>query len=273
MKAKTLAQEQSLVMVGATIDLPVLHNPDEFAEVMRENMEGMGEQRFDKIQMPSGGGLAFTVVDENGEETPMEKLRGVILHKQPFKAWYAKSFDEKSEDDLGIPDCFSEDNQTGSGCPKAGIPAGQECATCPKGQWGSDRRGGKGKDCTDKIRLHVLLEGESLPKYIDLPPTSMGNFKDYMKRLTTKGNVFYGVVTTIGLESAKSGGGIKYSKVKFAKAAQLTPNEKDAIKGLIRALTPYMAKVSRESITYDTEAQGDDGFIDQIAAQDAQPWA
>jgi hypothetical protein len=234
-----------------TFNLPALTQPQEAMIVIHENLDGMGGQKFDKINMPSGGGISFTIVDEDGQEEPVKEIKGVILYKKPFKAWYLKSFDEKTDDDTGVPDCWSENGIHGSGCEEAGIPEGQLCKNCPKNQWGSDRRGGKGKDCADKIRVYILQEENVFPKYVDLPPTSIGNFKDYLRRLSNKLNPFYGVVTTIGLESDKSGGGIKFSKTTFAKAANLSKGERAAIKQYIQTLLPQMERISRESIAPD----------------------
>ncbi len=243
--------QTSVQIMEPTINLPMLSDPEEAKLTIQENLDGLGDMKFDKINMPSGGGISFTIVDEDGKKIPLTELTGVLLHKKPFKAWYIKSYDEKDEDDIGIPDCFSEDNIHGSGCKEAGIPEGQLCKTCPKNQWGSDRRGGKGKDCAEKIRIHILMEGNAFPKFIDLPPTSTGNFKDYVKRLANKLNPFYGVVTTTGLESDKSDKGIEYSKTTFAKAANLSKEEKVAIKQYIGTIESIMERISPESIASD----------------------
>lgn len=249
-----------LAVTEPTINLPVLISPDEAAEVIAMNMEGMGDFKFEKIKMPSGGGIAFTVIDEEGEEQPVKELRGVILDKYPFKAWYAKGFDEKGPDDDNFPDCFSNDNIHGSGCPEYGIPPEQLCERCRYGQWGSSRKGGRGKDCSDKIRVHILMEGEAFPKCIDAPPTSLSNFKDYVKRLSNKMKPFYGVVTSLKLEKAKSDGGIDYSKVVFAKVADLTKEERRAVKGYMQTLLPSMRQITRESIAEDVV--DDDGTVE-----------
>ena len=234
-----------------TFNLPALTHPQEAMEVIHENLDGMGEMKFDKINMPSGGGIAFTIVDEDGKEEPVKEIKGVLLYKKPFKAWYIKAFEEKTDEDTGAPDCFSSDMVHGSGCEAAGIPEGQLCKTCPKNQWGSDRKGGKGKDCADKIRIYILPEENVFPKFMDLPPTSIGGFKDYVKRLANKLNPFYGVVTVVGLDTDKSGGGIKFSKATFAKAVNLSREERGSIKGYINTLTPLMERISRESIAPD----------------------
>lgn len=250
-QAATNSATQALATYTPTINLPVLADQQTALEVISENLDGMGDFKFDKIDMPGSGGITFTVIDEEGVERPVQEIKGIVLDKFPFKRWYAKSFEDKDADDIGIPDCFSADNVHGSGFSVEGkviIPAGQLCADCDRGQWGSDRKGGRGKDCADKIRFHILQEGNVFPVYIDTPPTSLANFKDYVKRLANKLLPFYGVVTVVGLERDKSGGGISYSKLTFKKAADLTGGERAAIKAYIAQLLPSMRSITRESI-------------------------
>src|SRR5690554_4262955 len=140
-------KETALAEVKPTINLPALVEPEAVGEIMAQNLSGMEEEmRFTKLTVPGGGGLSFTVVDENGKKIPVDKIEGVIIGASPYKAWYATSFDEKKEGDSKAPDCFSSDNRTGSGCDEHNIPAGQICANCPNYEWGS-KRGGKGRDC------------------------------------------------------------------------------------------------------------------------------
>jgi hypothetical protein len=275
--ALAVQEEQSLAIQDVTFDLPALVNPEEVREIIAENLEGLGQMKFDKIGLPSGGGISFTLIDESGEENPVKEINGVILDKSPFKAWYIRSFDEKTEEDIGVPDCFSSDGIRGSGCVEANIPEGQLCEKCPKGQWASDRKGGPGKDCTDKIRIHILMEGDVFPKIIDLPPSSIKNFNKYVVRLTNKLKSLYSVVTTLKLEKDKSGSGIPYSRVTFAKATDLSKEEQKAIKQYIKTLKPAMSQLSRESIAedmvIDTDATEIEIDADEIFAPIENPWA
>ena len=231
-----------------TFNLPILSDPQGSLEVIQENMEDLDrEYKFEKITVPGSGGIAFTVIDENGNAVPMTKITGIILDKFSFSAWYIKSFDEKTDEDTGIPDCLSTDLVHGSGCPDVGIPENQLCASCPKGQWGSQRKGGRGKDCSNKIRVHILRENRMFPFFIDLPPSSIGKFGDHVQRLADNGFSYYAAVTTMGIETATNDAGTKYSKATFNKSASLTKEEKAAIKGFIRQLMPSMRKVTEES--------------------------
>ena len=234
--------------VAPTIDLPILTQKDEALSVIQENLTGLGKLKFDKIRMPAGGGLTFEVADENGEVVPVQEIRGIIIDHFPFKAWWAKSFEEKTKDDDKRPDCFSADCITGKGCPAKGIPENQKCKDCPKGAWGSDRRGRGGKDCSDKIRVHILREGEVFPVFIDLPASSHANLKDYIKRLTNRLKHYYGVVTSIKLEKDKTPDEIVYSKVTFSRAADLSPTEKVAMKQYIDSMMDTIRQIDTETI-------------------------
>lgn len=255
----------AVAATAPTIDLPILTQKDEALSVIQENLTGLGKLKFDKIRVPSGGGLTFEVADENGEVVPVQEIRGIIIDHFPFKAWWAKSFEEKTEDDDKRPDCFSADGITGKGCPAKGIPENQKCKDCPKGAWGSDRRGRGGKDCSDKIRVHILREGEVFPVFIDLPASSHINLKEYIKRLTNRLKHYYGVVTSIKLEKDKTSDGIVYSKVTFSRAADLTPAEKVAMKQYIDSMMDTIRQIDAETIAAEPgEAYGDTRDLNSI---------
>lgn len=241
-------EPSAVASVPATVNLPILTQKEEALEVIQENLAGFGKMRFDKIRMPAGGGLTFEVADETGAVVPVQEIRGVIIDHFSFRAWWEKSFEDKTDDDDKRPDCYSADGVTGTGCPDKGIPEGQQCASCKYGAWGSDRRGGRGKDCSDKIRVHILREGEVFPVFIDLPATSHANLKDYIKRLTNRLKHYYAVVTSVKLEKDKSAGGISYSKATFAKAADLSPAERQAIKQYVGTIRDSMRRVDAETI-------------------------
>ena len=81
------AQQEQALVPAPTIDLPLLVQKEEALSVIQENLNGLGEIRFDKIRMPAGGGLTFEVADESGNLVPVQEIRGVIIGHFPFKAW------------------------------------------------------------------------------------------------------------------------------------------------------------------------------------------
>jgi hypothetical protein len=260
------------------IELPLLVDPNEVILAARENTVEGERFPFDRIKMPSGGGITFELQDENGEATPCPALKAIVIGFKPFKSWYEKTYDQRDPDEeMPLPDCFSADTITGSGCncESYQIPAGQACASCPLNQWGSSRRGGKGKECHDRMRVWFLLEGYAVPMYIDLPKTSLTNFKDYRKRLTKKAKVIYGVVTVIKLEKAKSETKIDYSKATFNSAGDLAPSERAAVRQYMDAISNSL-RIERDTITEiqspEHEEEGGEDFnrvVDKITNDQA----
>jgi hypothetical protein len=239
--ALAVAQELSF-------NLPALSDPQEAIEVMADNLAELGGNlRFDKVKIPSGGGLSFEVIDENGEAKAVTEIIGVVLDHYPINAfWEGKYTGENNP-----PDCSSMDAITGFTKEDTTFAYPIKCKDCPKNQWGSDPEGGKGKACKNMIRIYIVEEDNAFPVLLALPPTSTGNWKDYMKRLAGKMKSVYGVVTKVKLEKDKSEGGISYSKAAFSKAEDLSREEKRAIKAYAEQLRSAMRTVAIDSTEYN----------------------
>ena len=217
--------EAAIQVVQPTINLPIITNHDDLLEAIKSNIADGEKLRFDRISVPAAGGLSFTVINENNQETAITSFRGVILGFQNYCIWYQKNYSDREEGEEPVF-CFSADRVTGSGCPEGNIPTGQKCVECKKKQWGSDRNGGEGTDCHDRCAIWIAKENEAMPVLIDLPRTSLTNFRDYRQFLIKKiGQPIYGVITEISLESVQ-GKKSKYSAVKFTRGTTLTQGEK-----------------------------------------------
>jgi len=249
-QALTTTQQGGALAVAQELsfNLPALSDPQEAMEVMADNLAELGGNlKFDKVKIPSGGGLSFEIIDENGEEKAVTEVEGVVLDHFPVNVFWEHKFSGESNP----PDCSSMDAVIGT-IMVDGKPVGtRQCATCPNNQWGSDPSGGRGKSCKNLIRVYLLQEGCSFPVLVSLPPTSTGNWRDYMKRLAGRMKSVYGVVTRIRLEKDKNDGGIVYSKAVFAKSAELTKEEKQAIKSYAEMLKPYMRSVAVDESDYN----------------------
>ena len=102
------------------------------------------------------------------------------------------------------------------------------------------------------LRIYLLQEGCAFPVLLTLPPTSTGNWRDYMKRLAGRMKSVYGTITKVKLEKDKSEGGITYSKAVFTRAGELTKEERNAIKAYAKQLRSSMRTVAIDSTEYDT---------------------
>lgn len=248
------------VITNPTINLPALSNPKEVLEILEENMQGVTPQ-FDRVKIPSGGGLAFEVPGDDPENPDtVKELEGVILDHYPVNAYWSRRFTGENNP----PDCSSLDGKIGTAPEDSPVPwAGgmQDCSTCPFNQWrtATDESGNKtnGKACKNMHRVYLLREGEIFPVLLTLPPTSVPHITSYMARLSGKLQRYYGVVTKVKLKKATNKGGIVYSEAIFGKSKELSPEEVQAMKVLSAQLRSAMRNVTIDVTDYGaTEPAG-----------------
>ena len=126
----------------------------DMSEIIAEEMDGLGTIPFDNVKIPSGGSRAFEIPTEDPENPATEKeIVGVILFHHPINGYWANKYDGQNNN----PDCSSYDGKQGiepaTGCVN-------DCASCPRNQFGSGE-GGTGKACAKALTLtHV---GSALP--------------------------------------------------------------------------------------------------------------
>ena len=238
-----------------TFAIAAIEQPD-LKEIVTENLAGMGRIQFERVKMPSGGGLSFEVADENGEPAAASEITGVIVDRYPVNAYWPDKFAGAKNP----PACVAMDGHNGAGEP------GGLCSKCPHNQWGSDDEG-RGKACKNLHRIYVLPSGDVLPLLIALPPTSISNFNAYMMRLTSKAKKpYWAVVTKIKLEKASNAAGISYSRAVFSKTEDVPAEQLTALKAYIEDLKPLMRAVEIVADDYAVEAEADS------ATADAEPF-
>lgn len=223
--------ENTALAVLEEYRLPAVNG--EMAVAMEEEMDGLSV-RFDRVKIPSGGGVAFEVPGDDPESPDIVKeLCGIIVDHYPINAWWEKEYDGSKNP----PDCSSLDGRVG--IDKA---TGEKimCASCPKNQWGSNRRGGNGKDCKNMRRIYLMQEDSPFPLLLALPPTSLQNFSDYIsKRVVGKGRRSYGVVTKITLKKDTNTDGIVYSKAVPVVGAILNNALRDKMAEYAASIKPF----------------------------------
>lgn len=249
-----MANKKNEVTVTAEkFDLQTLTG--DFAEAIAEEMNGLGSIPFDRIKIPSGGGLAFEVPGEDEDSPDMVKeLVGVILHHHPINAHWEEKFQGGNE----APDCSSIDGKIGIVRETGEI---KKCADCPCNKFASD---GSGKACKNIHRVYFLREGNPVPLIISLPPTSLKFMRDYIgKRILLKGLRSYDAITKITLKKEKSSGGIDYSRAVFTFVNKLTDEQREATKAMAESLKND-SSIAVDDSDYNTAPEaGDagDGFI------------
>lgn len=193
------------------------------AESLGEEMQGLNIT-FDRIKVPSGGGLAYEVPGDNPEEPELEKeFEAVILYHHPMLSYYKEKYNGANE----APNCSSIDGITGVDRDTGEM---KSCKDCPFNEFGSGENGGKA--CKVKRRIFLLRKGEALPVVFALPTTSVGDFSKYIMRIVSKGRKSNQVVTKFSLKKVQNSGGITYSKVVVSQVRELNDIEQKSIDSL-----------------------------------------
>ena len=198
--------------------------------MMAEELDGL-DAGFERIKVPSGGGIMFEVPGEDGDPEAVKEFSAVILHHHPLHAYYATKYTGGNQP----PDCCSFDGVTGEGEP------GGPCRKCPLNQFGSGENGAKA--CKNRRRIYVLREGEIFPLLLSLPTGSLQEFTRYIKRLLSKGRKSNAVVTRFTLRKATNAGGVVYSQAQFAVDCPLSPEEHVLIEKLSEQVKAYARRV------------------------------
>lgn len=235
-----MAKSTALAVIEK-INLPALNK--ERLEAVQEEMEGM-DPSFDRIRIPSGGGIAFEVPGEDPENPDSEKeVYGVILDHHAICAWWATEYSGENNP----PDCASIDGIVGvsreTGEKKA-------CASCPKNQYGSAAEG-NGKACKNMRRIYFAKPDYMFPMLLVLPPTSLKNFANYIKRsIVGKGRRSCEVLTRFSLAKDRNAGGIVYSKAVFAPAGMLPENIQEQVKAYAQEIKAFTRTIEVSTEDY-----------------------
>jgi hypothetical protein len=267
----TAAPESTALTIAGSFSLQPM--TDDLAEIIADEMDGLGTIPFDIVKIPSAGGLAFEVpgVDE-AHPTITQELIGIILDHHPANSWWMSEFTGGNEQ----PDCSSIDGKNGLMTSTGEV---RYCEDCPMNEFGSGKDGSKA--CKNLHRVYLLRSGEPLPIILQIPPTSLKALKNYLgKRVVIQGKRSWQVLTKITLAKATSNGGITYSQAVFTKAGDLTPEEcaqvapiAAAIKSMARQAEPIDEPSAAQSVEFtelsDEASNIPDAFKDASASDPA----
>lgn len=194
-----------------------------------------------QVKVLPGGVGQFEFVDT--EETTRE-FSGVILNAHGRNALYDRLFGSDADEDEQGPACIARDGHIGT--PRRGFVHAAlgraaegneriECATCPYNQWGSKRlmplRPGdersKGKAVSNYVRLYIMVHDRAVPIMLQVPPTSIPAYDEYMRSLTGRGIPVQAVVTKFAQERKEKNNN-RWSVVTFSEAAMCEQEQFDA---------------------------------------------
>lgn len=95
-------------------------------------------------------------------------------------------------------------------------PINADCKSCPNDQWGTALNGGNGKACKNSVVLAFVspLSGiGDTPFLIDLPPTSIKPWKQYLQKLFKSDDHFLSVITEIAFDASSEYKRFKFNKI------------------------------------------------------------
>ena len=194
-----------------------------------------------RFKVPSGTSGAFWQLP-SGE--PAKTLHAVILHASRSRTYWIKTIEDGGGD--SPPDCSSNDaihgdglygfmtNEQGEFIVSNANPTG-ECKTCPMAAFGSGK--GEAQACREGVRMLLLLSNDPLPTVLNIPPASLGSFRNYRLHVLQPLSIQpYTTTTLISLLPTKSkSGGVAYYEVHFDLGEALTAPMQaavDEIRGL-----------------------------------------
>jgi len=224
---------------------------------LRENIgkAQLTEFDLDRVKMPAGGGRAWEVPTLDGV-VPQPAIEGVIVHWKDTRAYWQEQFTGGN----APPDCSSRDAEHAQGDP--GVPVAKDdagfwlCETCPNAQFGSAPGDSNAQACKLVRQLFVLTPEDLLPVVVSLPPTSVGTCRQFFLRLARSGTPFHGIITRIGLEQEKSGGGITYSRATFQRAGVLDGEAGAKLRAYADALRPTLEQAAANVAEAARDATG-----------------
>lgn len=219
------------------------------------NFALMDTPKIPRIKAASDG----LILDESSDDDPTKEISGIIMFGAKYKAFYAEEYDA---DVKQPPDCYSHDGRA----PEADVKARQNpvCKTCPKNQFGSAKTG-KGKACRDIRRLFLLTSVEAgqetiMPMQLNVTPSSIKNWDDYLGKLVSYGFALEEVETKI--VAKKKDKADKYVVLSFSKGKTYAEDnaEEKAVLANVQALrTLWLPHMERQHVGLDEIDDGDEG--------------
>lgn len=223
----------------------------DMGKLFQEEMQGLSFE-FDRVKIPTGGGLAFEVPGDDEDNPDMEKeIVGVIVDHHPVNAFWQDKYSGQNNP----PTCSSMDGSKGIDIETGEV---KPCNSCPYNQWGT-AEDGRGKACKNMHRVYIKRSDELFPLLLTLPPTSLKNFSNFLaKRVLGKGRKSPEVLTKVTLKKATSGQGIAYSQAAFSVAGVLPGELAEEMKRYaeqIKALTRGVAITQEDIVTTEGESE------------------
>lgn len=238
-------------------------DPNSLAEIWADEMDGVDDLQFDRVKIPSGGGLVFQIPgDDPDRPESAEEIIGVVIDDHAVSALWLDAYTGENNP----PDASSLDGRSQivtdeclTKCRERGLPEPtSDLKTCPYNQWGSVALlggDGNGKATKNMHRLYVLRPGETIPILVTLPPTSVKAWTNFKaKRIVGRGLRVPEVVVRLTLRQEKSNTGIPYSVAVPALVDRLPEDQAAGMVAYRESIRPLTRRVEVDGGEYDVPA-------------------
>lgn len=234
-------QQGALILRGTAIS-DYKENLPEIAEMfdVNDNIRGV-KGKLPQIKIAHQVNLY-----QDATGATFKEFEGIILHHSAANAWWLKPFNETGGGD--IPNCFSMDAFS----PEGDMLQSKNCVECPKNQFktavGKDGEPGRGKACKNMWRLHVLVDGQVIPKRLTLPPSNTGGIQEFLVGLRDRNIPYILAIVKFGLKPSKNKDNISYSTVTYELKAVITDKE---VAKQLKVIKDSFADSFGQAITHD----------------------
>lgn len=218
---------------------------------LADDMDGL-QLSFQRAKIPGGGVLQFELPGEDPENPDyVQTLEGVILFNHSANSYWPAG---SEYDDNTPPQCQSVDGKVGYGDP------GGICEACDYNKFGSDPNGG-GKACKNMRVLYLLRSGEFMPLAINLSPTSISPFREFLNQgFVFRNRATYGSLVEIGLKRQTNPEGKDYSVATFKRLGDFHGEQLAAVRKYALSFREQIRGMNRQRI--EAKREQDDGLCD-----------
>lgn len=192
------------------------------ASELSDNISSITTMRPTVIKILHAGALMFSIPScISDKPRRIEEFSGVIIFAHKTNACWLKEFSESGGEEA--PFCVSNDGQTGVQQKGDGQTFNVACSKCEYNKFGSAK--GRAKKCKNMIRLFILLDGDSFPSVLFVPPSSIVTWDKYAYDVTTINLPYTFIRTKFSLQNDTNKDGISFSKLKLSKLETLSSEE------------------------------------------------
>jgi len=223
------------------------------ADELGADVDGMS-LGFQRIKIPAGGALQFEIPSGDPENPDYEKtIVGVVMHHHEAYSYWAEG-EEYSEN--ARPLCASVDGKDGFGSP------GGKCKVCALNRYGTAQRG-TGKACKNMRILYVLRSGDTMPMQLNLPPTSLKPWKNFVNQaFLFRRRASWGSVIEIGLKKMTNGKDA-YSVATFRLLRDFCGEELTQIRTLTSQFHEQLELILAERVRNMQQMDDENEYIDE----------